>query len=95
MAREAKKKNIAVHIENSIDDSPSAVAAILKAHAFFGACFDIAHHNVFNPNGWKDALDKYPIGSIKEIHLSDNNGCEDLHLPLGEGSLDFKEFFRR
>ncbi len=28
--------------------------------------------------------------SVKHIHLSDNNHDYDMHLPLGEGSIDFK-----
>jgi sugar phosphate isomerase/epimerase len=43
--------------------------------------------------GWQDALSKYPLGSIKEVHLSDNNGKEDSHMPLGDGSIDFEKLF--
>ena len=28
---------------------------------------------------------------IKHIHLHDNNGDDDSHLPLGEGSIDLKQ----
>lgn len=93
LSQEAKKRNISIHIENSVDDSPRAVLEVLKAHSYFGACFDTGHYNVFNPKGWRDALKEYPSGSIKEVHLSDNKGDEDSHLPLGEGSIDFNGLF--
>ena len=31
--------------------------------------------------------------SIKHIHIHDNDGIRDSHLPLGEGIIDFKMFF--
>lgn len=93
LSHEAKKRKVSIHIENSIDDSPRAVLELLKTHPYLGGCFDAGHYNVFNPRGWKDALREYPKGSIKEVHLSDNNGDEDSHLSLGEGSIDFKGLF--
>lgn len=93
LSREAEKKKVLIYIENSIDDSPRAVIEILKNHPYFSACFDVGHYNVFNPKGWKEALKEYPLGSVKEVHLSDNKGDEDTHLPLGEGSIDFDALF--
>jgi len=90
---EALKKKISIFIENSIETDTRAVSAILKKYPYFGACFDVAHHNVFNPKGWKAAMEEYPLGSIKEVHLSDNNGDEDSHMPLGDGSIQFEELF--
>ncbi len=31
---------------------------------------------------------------IIHIHVSDNFGAEDLHLPLGEGNLDWDRVFK-
>ena len=89
----SEKLGISINIENSIDESPDAVLATLERHPSLGACFDVAHYNVFSPKGWKDAISRYPRGSIREVHVSDNKGNEDLHLPLGEGNIDFEEFF--
>lgn len=93
LSRQAKRYNLSIYIENSIDNSPRAVIEILKTHPYFGACFDVAHYNVFNPKGWKGAIKEYPPGSIKEVHLSDNKGDEDTHLVLGEGNINFEDFF--
>ena len=36
------------------------------------------------------AVDEMYFDSIKHIHAHDNNGDDDSHLPLGEGSIDLK-----
>jgi sugar phosphate isomerase/epimerase len=30
---------------------------------------------------------------VVELHIHDNNGRRDEHLPIGDGRIDFKEFF--
>ena len=37
---------------------------------------------------WIEAL----AGYIKHIHINDNNLKKDLHLPVGDGVLDWKRF---
>jgi len=32
---------------------------------------------------------------IAQLHLHDNTGAWDDHLPLGRGNIDFKSFFRQ
>lgn len=94
LSKHANKNGIAIAIENSLDDSCWAVLEILKRVQDFKACFDIAHYNVFSPLGWQGELEKYPKGAILEVHISDNKGDFDQHLPLGEGNIDFKKFFK-
>ncbi len=60
-----------------------------------GICLDIAHTNTTK------TLDEF-LGikakagdmDIIHIHVSDNFGAEDLHLPLGEGNLDWDRVFK-
>ena len=92
--KRANAYGVTVCIENSLDDEPKAVLEMLKQHPSFKACFDVAHYNVFCEKGWQHALKLYPVGSIKEIHLSDNNGVEDNHFALGEGSIDIVSFLK-
>ncbi len=89
---QAKKSNITVYIENSEDDTPEAIIAILKEYPLFKACFDLAHYTIFGACGWREILRRYPKGSIGEVHLSDNDRKEDLHLVLGKGSVDIEPF---
>jgi len=50
-----------------------------------GMTFDIGH-----ANHAKISPDETYFDSIKHIHAHDNNGDDDSHLPLGEGSIDLK-----
>ena len=38
-------------------------------------------------------VDDVYFENIKHIHIHDNDGVHDSHLPLGEGIIDFKKFF--
>lgn len=51
-----------------------------------GLCLDIGHLNLSSePEAKFRALRKY----VKHIHISDNNGKDDDHFPVGEGSIDY------
>ena len=56
----------------------------------FGVCLDVAHAFISGSpiEPWFTALKPY----IKHVHLNDNDGREDLHLPVGSGSFDWEEF---
>ena len=30
-------------------------------------------------------------GLVRHVHLSDNDGVDDLHLPLGQGKIDWND----
>lgn len=50
--------------------------------------FDVGHANTFGkPEEFACSLKNH----IVNIHLHDNNGQEDSHLPLGKGKINFKE----
>jgi sugar phosphate isomerase/epimerase len=87
----AESKKITIALENSIDPDPAVVTGLLKEikSPSFEACFDAGHYYAFGKMSPFDALKWYPDGSIGEIHLSDNKGDFDTHLPLGEGDIDF------
>jgi sugar phosphate isomerase/epimerase len=38
-------------------------------------------------------VDDAYFDNIKHIHIHDNDGVHDSHLPLGDGIIDFKKFF--
>jgi sugar phosphate isomerase/epimerase len=58
----------------------------------FKANFDTAHFSAQREN--------VPLALLKlngkyaNIHLSDNDPCNTDHLPIGEGTIDWNEFFR-
>lgn len=84
-----------VALENVYENSPRLLGLLLDA--FRGSrsicfCFDTGHFNAFSRSSieeWMDAL-----GSrIGQIHLHDNHGSADEHLPVGEGTFPFQRFF--
>jgi len=92
----AESKKIVIAIENSIDPNPEVVVGLLKElkSTSVEACFDAGHYYAFGKMSPFEALKWYPAGSIGELHLSDNKGDFDAHLPLGEGDLDFGRLLR-
>lgn len=54
--------------------------------------FDVGHANTFGkPERFAELLREH----ILNIHLHDNDGLKDSHLPLGRGKINFKEVFRK
>lgn len=95
VVKKAVDYRVRICIENSIDTSPEIPIALIEAIGSLNAlaCFDIAHYNVFSEKSILECLQEYNPGSIGEIHLSDNKGDFDSHLALGEGNINFREFF--
>jgi len=84
-----------IALENVYETSPLYLSLLLDT--FRGSqnicfCFDTGHFNAFSRSSleeWMDAL-----GSrIGQIHLHDNHGSADEHLPVGEGTFPFSLFF--
>lgn len=92
---ELKINNIHINIENHFEAVPDYLIKLAEkiASHYFGMCVDIGHCNAFSNLNIKEWLGKYHIGSIKEVHLADNKGDGDTHLPLGDGDIDFVNFF--
>lgn len=90
----AESLGIKLAVENIFEDEPSTLILLMEAMGSgnFGVCFDTGHFNIFSKvplNEWLESLKDYII----EFHLHDNDKGSDQHLPIGEGSFDFKEFF--
>lgn len=81
-------------LENVYENDPEEIRQILdrlKQHRV-GFCLDAGHLFAFgnaNLQQWLTALDSY----IGQLHLHDNHGREDEHLPLGHGRIDFNLLF--
>lgn len=83
-----------VAIENVFEDTPENLRLLAERidSPWFGLCFDSGHFNLFS----RVSLDEW-IGQtgryIAELHLHDNDGSRDAHLPPGEGTFDFGSLF--
>ncbi len=91
----AEKNSITLLLENHFERNADAIVGLMKMVASdnLKACFDIGHFHAFGEKDVTALLDDYPPGTVSEVHLSDNCGDDDTHLPLGCGTFDFKLFF--
>jgi sugar phosphate isomerase/epimerase len=83
-----------IAVENIFEEEPGTLKALLEAlgDVNFRHCFDVGHWNLFKKvtmEQWFEALG----GDIAEVHIHDNHGMRDEHLPPGEGAIDFERFF--
>jgi len=83
-----------IALENVFDTHYEALHRLLTtlAHPRIGHTFDIGHWFLFSDvpiTEWLDAMGPY----LKHLHLHDNTGKSDAHLPVGEGKIDFNQFF--
>jgi len=83
--------DVDIFVENSADLDPEPLRALMRciADERIRVCLDLGHANYSRVplRGWFDALG----GRIGYLHLSDNGGAFDDHLPLGAGSVDWEE----
>ncbi len=81
-------------LENVYEHYPEDILPLFESLKDYdvGLCFDVGHMNVYSKTGLEDWLEK--LGPfIKQFHLHDNNGDRDLHLPPGQGDIDFFAVF--
>lgn len=85
----AEAYGLTICVENSMDVDPEPLCALFReiSTAQVRVCLDIGHasYSRFPLERWFDELGE----SIGYLHLSDNNGQFDEHLPLGEGSVNW------
>ncbi|MCX5820633.1 MAG: sugar phosphate isomerase/epimerase [Deltaproteobacteria bacterium] len=83
-----------IALENVYERDPRLLKRLLDelASPQVRFCLDTGHANVFGgvPLGlWIEALGDL----LGEIHIHDNHGTADEHLPVGEGNVPFRELF--
>ena len=83
------KCNINLCVENLY--SEEEIPYIFKNinHNRLKICYDVGHKNFLTPNF--DIMARYSE-YISVLHLHDNNGTKDEHLPCGRGNIDWKKF---
>lgn len=93
VARAEASKTVLL-LENVWESGPGFHQQLLEQidSPHLGFCLDVGHQNSFSRTPlhiWLETLG----GFIKEIHLHDNDGSEDAHLPVGQGNIDFLLLF--
>ncbi|MFQ5843156.1 MAG: sugar phosphate isomerase/epimerase family protein [Thermodesulfobacteriota bacterium] len=94
MAREGRRMGVQLCLEN-LSESPEDIQPLLAGCPELGLTLDIGHGQILSQrNRSADFLERWP-GRIHHVHAHDNRGGDrvedDLHLPIGEGEIDFGE----
>jgi sugar phosphate isomerase/epimerase len=84
-----------IALENVYETNPLQLRLLLSglnsSHVCF--CFDTGHFNVFSRASlevWVEEMGHF----LGQLHIHDNHGVIDEHLPVGAGNFPFSRFFR-
>ena len=95
LMKEFESQKIMAVMENVLNKNPYVIKKIVEKinSPYLKACLDIGHANV---HGEIDLLEWVKIygDDLAYVHLHDNHGEKDQHLPIGEGKINFLEFFK-
>ncbi|HDH02379.1 MAG TPA: sugar phosphate isomerase/epimerase [Nitrospirae bacterium] len=91
---QAEAQGLTISIENIFEEEPENLRMLAEAvnSRNFGLCFDAGHFNLFSTislKQWLSIVSPY----LLELHLHDNDGTRDSHMPPGKGVFDFKALF--
>jgi sugar phosphate isomerase/epimerase len=94
LLEKAKNLGLLVALENIFEPDPRLLGTLLDTLGapHFGHCFDIGHWRLFAESplpDWFAALGH----RLLHLHLHDNFGFADEHLPVGLGDIDFSALF--
>lgn len=94
--RQAADAGLLLALENVFEDAPDNLVKLLAAvdSPTLGHCFDVGHWHMFcrekiSLGAWFEQLG----ARVVHLHLHDNHGERDEHLPPGEGLICFDRLF--
>jgi sugar phosphate isomerase/epimerase len=94
----AKNKNKTFVLENTEEYAPT-LQRVFDEIPDINFCLDIGHANISAKENRSIKLINHFGKRLKHIHVSDNLGGDsegaDLHLPIGEGNINFKPIFEK
>ncbi|MEZ4600961.1 MAG: sugar phosphate isomerase/epimerase family protein [Syntrophotaleaceae bacterium] len=96
LINQAGEQECLLALENIFDDEPEPLATLIEEldNPWVGHCFDIGHWNLFAKVPLRQWLSAFRSRLI-HLHLHDNDGTSDAHLPAGEGNIDFEDLFQQ
>lgn len=85
----AEKYQVKIFVENTLDINPKILKRLMEMadHERLGVCLDVGHANLSKVpvEVWMEKLRPY----IGYMHLNDNMGVYDEHMPIGTGTIDW------
>lgn len=98
MAREGARRGVKISLENLSEDGQDLSLALRESPGL-GLTLDVGHGELMcESNRALELLERFPH-RVSHVHLHDNMGGDlvgdDLHLPVGEGKIDFRAFLER
>ncbi len=98
MVKEGEGRGIRLSLENLSEDSQDLMVAMDESPGL-GLTLDVGHGELMcERNRALELLELFPK-RVLHVHLHDNLGGDllgnDLHLPVGEGKIDFRSFLER
>jgi len=87
-------QGITVVMENTVESDPTVLIELHDRvdHDHFKLCLDVGHANLFSKLPLAAWIEK--MGSrLVHLHIHDNLGRLDEHLPLGKGNIQFDSVF--
>ncbi len=90
-AEAAEKEGVDLYVENVFDEVPDQLLRLKETVGSkrLGFCCDPGHAALFSrlpAHKWVEAFG----ADLREFHVHDNLGTRDDHLPVGEGSVNFR-----
>lgn len=98
LIEKAGDSGITICLEN-LSENATHLADAFEALPSLNLCLDLGHAQLLSEHNTSGGfIDRFPE-RIKHIHVHDNRGGDspndDLHLPLGDGIVDFGEIFKK
>jgi sugar phosphate isomerase/epimerase len=90
----AERQATPIMFENTYETGPRIHKMILESldSPFARFCLDVGHLLAFAGTSWHEWLTSLE-GWLGQLHLHDNHGLRDEHLPVGMGDFDFAGLF--
>jgi len=94
----ANGSGINVCLEN-LSENADQLANVFASVPLLNLTLDLGHAELLSKENTSFGFLENCLDRIKHVHLHDNHGGnsagDDLHLPLGEGKIDFHKIFQR
>ncbi|MES9994570.1 TIM barrel protein [Desulfovibrio aminophilus] len=95
LARELRDRGARLMLENTFERAPEEMLPALNELSSLGVglCLDVGHLNLFSAAKVAQWVEEAGP-CLGQLHLHDNFGHRDDHLPIGQGRIDYPAVFR-